>query len=255
MPLSPDPTRIIIVGDSHMGSLKLAHEAGLIAWPDGADVEFWGAAGPLFRQITWSRGALRAKGEAQDMVKRINANGRTFIAAKDFDVALFYGARLRVSDFFGSYLEWRSQSGGWPSHAAMVAAARFFLSCTRAYRDACAFSAAGTRAVFCPAPFATDGVTDLTKPDRFLGGYPAATTATAEDRARLWRALQDAAGADGVTLMAQPEDTVTKGLLTQAQYAREDAIPNKDAGHKCPEFAARWMQDVLPTLAAHKRAA
>lgn len=245
MLLPSEKPQIIVVGDSHMGSLKLAHEAGLVPWPSGAEVEFWGATGPLFRQIKWSRGALHAKGEAKDMVKKVNKKGRTSIAAKDFDFAIFYGARLRTPHFFEQYLEWRESSGGWPSQGALMKAALHFLNSTRSYRDACEFSRAGTPAFFCPSPFVTDGIMDLTRPGKILHTYPSVSSASAADRARLWTALKGAAASDGVTLVPQPEDTVTKGLLTFAKYAREDAVPNKDLGHKSPEFAGRWVQDAI----------
>lgn len=250
MPLPPKLNRIAIIGDSHLGSLKVAHDEDRIAWPKGMDVEFWGASGPAFREITWSRGALRAKGEAQKLVKLINANDRTYLPAKDFDAVLFYGARLRSIEFFGPYVEWRSAAGGWPSKAVLLETARGYLISTRAYRNACEFAKSGTTAIFCPAPFPTDGVMDLTARGGILKQFPNATDLSPDDRAMLWDVLQEAALAEGVTLMPQPEDTVTLGLLTKSEYATEGAADVKDTGHKNPDFAARWMKDVISVFSA-----
>lgn len=250
MPLPTKQNRIAIIGDSHLGSLKIAHDDKSIAWPTGMDVEFWGASGPSFREISWSRGALRAKGEAQKRVKLINANDRTYLPAKDFDAVLFYGARLRSIEFFGPYVEWRNASGSWPSKAVLLETARGYLISVRAYRNACEFAKSGTPTIFCPAPFPTDGVMDLTARGGILRRFPNATDISPEDRNMLWDILREAALAEGVTLMSQPEDTVTSGLLTHSKYATEGAAEAKDTGHKNAEFAARWMKDVIPLLSA-----
>jgi hypothetical protein len=255
MPSQPEPHRICIFGDSQIGSLRNALTEGLTAAPAGSELEFWGAPGPSFRLIDWSDGAIRAKDSALEMVLQVNGNGRSALAPDDFDTFVFYGARYRVAEFFGPYLQWMDETGNLPSAAVLRASARMFSECTRAYRMAVQLAKDGCNVIYVPAPFYTDGINDIDARGRFLGIYPGAANATADHRAALWSALVDVAGEDGITLVPQPEDTVTRGALTLNVFAREGATEIGDTGHKSPAFAARWMQDVWPLTQALAKAA
>jgi hypothetical protein len=255
MPSPRKPHRICFFGDSQMGSLRNALRDGLTAAPERAEVEFWGATGPSFRLIEWRNGAIRAKDRALEMALTINGNGREALAAQDFDTVIFYGARLRVTEFFGPYLHWMDETGQIPSVAVLRASARMFAVCTRAYRMAGALAKAGCNVIYVPAPFYTEGVNDIDRQGRFLGIYPGAANATAERRLALWTALVEVAAQDGIALVPQPEDTVTRGSLTHNDYAHEDALELGDTGHKSPAFAARWMQEVWPLTESRIKAA
>lgn len=246
MPLPHEPHRICFFGDSQMGSLRHALRDGLTTPPEGTDVEFWGATGPSFRLIDWRDGAVRAKDRALEMALTINGNGREALVPADFDTVILYGARFRVTEFFGPYLHWIDETGQVPSAAVLRASARTFVDCTRAYRIAGELAQAGCNVIYVPAPFYTEGVNDIDRQGRFLGIYPGATNATADLRAVLWSALAGVAAQDGITLVPQPEDTVTRGALTHNVFAHKDAAAEGDTGHKSPAFAARWMQDVWP---------
>lgn len=255
MPLPPEPRRLCFFGDSQLGSVRLALTEGLTAPPPGTEVEFWGAIGPQFRQIDWRKGAIRARGEALKMVQTLNAAQRDHIAPEDFDCIVFYGARLRTAEFFGPYIQWAVQHGHLPSRAVLRASARSFMENTRAFRLAGLMAGKGCRSVFVPAPFYTKGVTDMEARGRFLHAYPGADQATAAQRAALWAAMIDVAAESGVTLVPQPEDTVTDGVLTKEEFAVDGAVESGDTGHKSPAFAARWLEEVWPLTAETARAA
>lgn len=255
MPSQRDPQRICFFGDSQMGSLRHALRDGLTEAPAGAHVEFWGATGPSFRLIEWRDGAVRAKDRALEMALTINGNGRDTLAPADFDTVIFYGARFRVTEFFGPYLQWIDETGQVPSRAVLMASARAFVVYTRAYRIACELAKAGCNVICVPAPFYTDGVNDIDRQGRFMGIYPGVANATAEHRAILWGALADVAAQDGIAIVPQPEDTVTRGALTHNTFASKEAAEQGDTGHKSPAFAARWMQDVWPLTQAQAKAA
>lgn len=249
MPLPSDRPRLCVIGDSHLGSLRRAVDMGLVRF-HGCHVEFWGAAGPQFRQIEMVRGVIRARGDAREMVRRVNGNGREAIHPGDFDCFLFYGARLRVGEFFGPYLHRQHSGAGWQSRAALGAAARVFLRSTRACRIAAELSRSGARVWFAPAPLPTAQVIDHTAAGRIFAAYPRAADATPGDRARLWDVLIAEAAAEGIELIRQPDDTVVEGILTDARFACDGAAESGDAGHKSPWFAAAMLGNLPLPVAA-----
>ncbi|MEL6467948.1 MAG: hypothetical protein AAFQ58_23540 [Pseudomonadota bacterium] len=255
MPSPHNPSRVCFFGDSQIASARLAMTEGLTSVPDDVDIEFWGATGPAFRQIEWRGGAMRATGAALEIALTINGRGRDHLAPGDFDTFVFYGARLRTAEFFGPYLQWHAAHGTFPSAAALHIAARTFMDDNRAYRNAVTLAAHGARVIFVPAPLYTNGVTDLHARGRFLHAYPRASEADADARAVLWQAMTAVARSGGVTLVPQPEDTVTNGVLTKAEFACEGAVEVGDTGHKSAAFAARWLQDVWPLVTDLRQAA
>lgn len=253
---SPHKARsLCFIGDSQMGSLQRAFSEGLTSAPKGTDVEFWGAPGAYFRNIHWHKGAVRASDDALDAVRRINARGRDHIAPGDFDTVVFYGARLRVAEFFGPYLEWVHTHRHLPSADVLKTTAREFVWETRAYRMAHTLAEAGTRVIYVPGPFYSADVLDLTEKNRFFHHYPGAVHGTAPLRDRLWRVLEDVSADLGITLIRQPDDTVTGGILTHSRYACENAVAQGDVGHKSAAFAAHWMGHVWPHVQQKAKAA
>ena len=237
------PETLCIFGDSHIGSVRRALDAGLVRL-DGFEVEFWGAAGPLFRQIDIKQGVLRPLGkEAEEVVLRVNGKGRASLAPEDFDNYLFYGARLRIAEFMVPYLHHMRDPQHAASSAVMQAAARQFLSSCRAVRIARSFATSGrTRVFFAPAPLMTDGMAGQGAQKLPMGHYPRAVEATTEDRTQIWQMFAQLLADDGVTLIAQPDETVVNGVFTHAGFAIEGAQASGDAGHKSPEFACLMLQ-------------
>jgi hypothetical protein len=255
MPLPHKPHRLCIIGDSQLGSLQTAMQTGLTAAPDGVSVEFWGATGPDFRQIHWGDGAIRASGAAKVTAQKINAAGRDHIAPEDFDTVIFFGARLRVAEFFGPYLDWAHTHGNLPSKAVLYTSAKEFVWETRAYRMAHTLAQSGCDVIYVPGPFYTADILDQTVKNRFFHAYPGARFGTGAQRDVLWSTLEAVSADLNISLIRQPEDTVTQGVLTDVSFACEHAVENGDVGHKSAAFAARWMQEVWPHFQQKAKAA
>ncbi len=242
MPSHAERPRLCLIGDSHLASVRLAERQGLLDL-SGYDVEYWGAFGPHFRGLVLRNGRMAVHGaKARAEFARINGNGRADIAPGEFDELVFYGCRVRCSDFFGQHLQRRLGDGGWQSRAVMAMSARGFLASSRAYRIGAIFARDhGARIAFVPGPLLTAGVQDYEQPGQFLDLFPDSVRAGPEDRAWLRSELTVAAASDGVRLILQPEETIVDGVFTDAVYAVEAAVENQDPGHKSPAFAALML--------------
>lgn len=246
----PSPSKTLCVfGDSHIGSVRNALDTGTLN-PNGVDIEFFGATGEDFRQINLVDDVIRPQTDAAtEVVKTVNGKGRATMAPGDFDVVLVYGARLRMSSFFPPLLHRMSQPAGFLSGAVLRAAARRTLLDCRAARLAKWLAADGrTRVVFAPTPFVTWGVVDHETNGRTLALFPGVDSASTQDRARLWDALQAELADDGVVFVRQPDDTIVHGVFTDQKYAVEDAAPSGDISHKSAEFAAMMVNLALDAV-------
>lgn len=250
MPSQVKKQRLCVIGDSQMGSLRVADTAGMFSWPDAYDVEYWGANGPKFRQLKWSDGALHATGEAIESVRMVNAEQRDSIAPEDFDILVFYGCRLRMTSYFSPMLHWKYEQGSWPSQAVMHATVDAHANARVAYRNARLFVEAGVKVVFVPSPLLTDGLVDPHGRGGALRKYPLAAQATLEDREHLWSAYEAVTANHGIQFVRQPEDTITSGLFTAPEYACEGADESRDNAHKSPAFAVRMIKEALAALKA-----
>jgi len=249
----PSPSKkqkkiLCIIGDSHLGSVKRAVDAGLIDLA-GFETEFWGAQGPTFRQLNLIENAYRAQtDEAAEAVLQVNGQGRAHVAPGDFDVFLFYGARLRMAEFMPPMLQHMAAPNGALSRAVLTAATERFIQGTRAARVAMHFANAGARVYFAPTPLFTDGVIDFEKARWAVCDFPLAWQADSPQRAPLWQALTDAFAAADVGFVPQPEDTICRGIFTKADYATDGAADTRDVVHKSPAFAAVMLRAFLAQL-------
>lgn len=235
--------RLCIFGDSHLGCGKAALDAGLVD-TDGVDVEFWGADGPLFRQLEMVGGEVHATPEAAERIALVNGRGRTVLSPTDFDMMLVLGARLRTFEFFAPSLHLVRQAGIAASEAVARKATATWMEGTRAYRFARSFAQADAcRVVFAPVPFPTEGV--LTDP---FAGIPLAAEAEEQDLDRIWAPILEKAAADGVTMIRQPAETVTQGCLTKRDYGVENAVAAKDAVHKNGAYGALILTEAIAIL-------
>ncbi|MFD1510796.1 SGNH hydrolase domain-containing protein [Lacimonas salitolerans] len=247
---SPENRTLCIFGDSHLGSVRRALDAGLIDL-DGFDVEFWGVTGPLFRtQLHMLDGVLTPTGpDAAAMVEQVNGNGRATLSADDFDVILFYAARLRIWHFQFEYLHRQHRVGQRISQAVLRAAAQGFLLDRRMARAAREFGRQGkAQILFAPTPYPTRGIGDYYAHKQLLARFPDAIATTETARADMWQIFVDAFAQDGVTLLHQPGHTVVDGLFTDTAYATEGAAENVDISHKSPEFAALMLQEFMAAV-------
>lgn len=238
--------RLCVFGDSHIGSLRKALDAGLIK-SAGFEIEFWGATGPQFRQIDIIDGVVRPTSpQAAEMVAQVNGQGREALEPGDFDIYLFFGARLRMADFMPPYLQRLRDPQNGISAAVLQAGARGFLADRRMARIARNFGTSGkSRVFFAPAPLWTWGIQDNAAAQKLADDYPLAVDAGKTDRDMIWAVFQQIFEPDGVTLLRQPEETVTRGIFTDPKYAVEGAQDSGDIGHKSAEYAALVFKSFL----------
>ncbi|MDU8914159.1 hypothetical protein [Aestuariicoccus sp. MJ-SS9] len=244
MPLDP-PARICIFGDSNIASVRKALDAGLLH-PAFAAAEFWGAGGPRFRDLHLREGIVVPGLEAAPVVAQVNGRGRGVLDPADFDVIVFYGARLNAAEFIAHSVQLAADSG-WPSRAVQEAMARGWQENCRAYRFAAAF-ADRTKVWFVPASFPTDTARDYAIKGRLLVHAPAAEKTSPATRDRLWRLISQTAMADGVRIVRQPEETVVRGVFSHARYGVEGAGQCQDGGHKSPDYAALVLNAAFDAL-------
>ena len=237
------------------------HDFSVLAWLLGeelADVSARGAdylqpgiEDVVFADLRWRNGRIRPDAEITDLVLQISG-GLDSLGPGDFDSFIFYGARLRVHDFFKAVLDHESRPEGYISEAQMRTMRDGWLESIRAWRLARKFARKGANVVFVPTALPSAGVVDKALEQERL-----AVRSTRASRARLWGYLQKAAGANGFALLAQPEDSVTDNTLTRNEYATPDAAETRDWVHKSPEYAARMIGEALAVLTgevSHKQA-
>lgn len=244
MPSDAKTLRLCVVGDSHVGAVKKALDQELVRLP--MTVEFWGATGPNFRKLRQAPGRIVPDAAARDAVLKINGEGRTELSAADFDVFLFYGARMRFAEFAGKMLPYMASPAAATSPSLLLAAARHFLQGRRFYRAAVDFTVHNpdARVFFVPTSLITAGIgTDPYE------GQAAIQGAGRAERTALRELLDTVAQSDGVTLLHQPEETIVGGLYTHPDYAVAGADESRDAGHKSSDFAALMLDIFMAHLA------
>lgn len=248
---SARPASLCVFGDSNTASVRKALDAGLWSAP-GHRVEFWGAGGPRFRDLHLKNGVLVPGAAAAPVVAQVNGQGRAVLDPGAFDRMVFYGARLNAAEFIARTVQWATDEG-WASDAVLTEMAEGWLQGCRAFRIAASF-AGRTDLRFVPASFPTDGARDYRIKGRLLAIAPAAEDCPAATRDRLWAHMIAAAARHGVALIPQPDGTVTRGVLTVAEYGVSGAEAAQDGGHKSPSFAALMMRAALAQPAARQAA-
>jgi hypothetical protein len=241
------PRSLCVFGDSHIACIKDALVAGYRPAP-GWDVAFFGADGPRFRMLRLEGGRIRPDPAALATVRMISG-GAEALAPGDHAAVLFTGVRVRALDVFAPRLDRLSRPGGFLSRAASRAEAADWLRRHRFYGYAVAFAAAGAGPVLMsPASFPLAGV----GPDP-LADWPGARAADADARAAVWADLAAVAAEDGITLLPQPEATVTEGCLTAPDWGRPGAREAGDPVHRNARFGGLVLDAALAALGAVPR--
>jgi hypothetical protein len=249
MPL-PAETSLCIIGDSHLACIRQALNEDRVD-VGAVHLEFWGADGPRFRDIHLIEGRLQPlSAEARERVEWINGNGRASVGAGDFTALLFAGCRLRAHEYLVPIL-WRlGDEAGFLSQAVRRMVLHRWLNGTRSYRTAKEFAADGsTRVFFSPAPFLNDQVLSEADIARNINQQ-----ATAEQRAMLWDEVEQMMAVDGVELLRQPEQTVTRGCLSKIEFAPSNAVFSRDTVHKNGAYGALVLGRTLERMAQTPRA-
>jgi hypothetical protein len=234
--------RFCIFGDSHYACLKQAENQGLVDI-SGVELEHWGHVGGRFLNLEHRDGVIHPKDEfTAKRFAKFNEKGRAFLPAADFDVILVMGARTYVTGLIGQMLRW-GRKGGFASRGLKTRHAKDHLHRQLGYKLALGLAETNTAHVLM-AP--TSFPTARTGPD--APPSPDAALVSAEDRGDIWRILQEAAAMDGITLVPQPEATVTEGLCTSTDFAVADHVSKRDYVHRNAAYGALILAEVMPIV-------
>lgn len=243
MPSPNRRPRLCIYGDSHLASARHAVDEGHRA-ADHFDVEFWGASGPLFRDLDLVDDEIRCRtAAAEEEVLRVNGQGRKALRPDDFDALIMYGARVRVPDFLAPYLHYARSPTQAVSEAVVDTAIRTFLNGRRSVRIARKLGKLGRTRIF-----VIPTTLDIWTPAgarKLFEIYPGAQGATAADRAAIHARLAASLAADGVSYLAQPDESIVHGVFTDPAYASAAALEAGDVVHKSGAFAALLLDRFL----------
>jgi hypothetical protein len=225
--------RLCIFGDSHYACLKQAEVQGL-ADVSGVELEYWGHVGGRFRYLEFRDGAVHPIDDfTARRFAKFNAKGRQFLPAADFDTIHVTGARVYVWGLFNQVLRGMTQ-GPFLSSGLARRILTDGLRGQAGYRLAAGLAATGTaRVLLSPIAYYT------ADPDRFADVLTPAIRDLIPDMVpRFWDILEEVAGEEGITLLRQPEETVTAGLFTDEAYAVANHVEKRDFEHHNAAYGA-----------------
>jgi hypothetical protein len=230
--------KVILFGDSHLASLKSA--MGRIAPPKGWDVSFWGTAGTRFRNISWRDGCICPDDTATEQAfARFSGEGITRLDPAEYDAVVLVGARIRPGAILPDILNHVAHPTRHltSDYIGLVLAEHLLRHST--YQMAAAMAADGKTQVFLnPISFETAGKQPRPR------GYKVAREATHEHISEIWRLMKRLLAEDGITLIAQPVETVVEGYYTDARFG----VGEKDQVHKNAEYGALILDKIFEAL-------
>lgn len=234
--------RVCIFGDSHYACLKQAEVQGL-ADLSGLDLEYWGHVGTRFRHLAFRDGAIHPTDDfTARRFAKFNVKGRMFLTATDFDAILVMGARVYVGPVMLSLMHAQCH-GPFVSDSLMRRMLTDRLRGQIGYRLAAGLAANGPQVLLAPVSFPTEGA---------VPKFPLATPEVAASDPRqlhdLWAILIAVAAEDGITLLPQPEASLTAGCFTRAEFAVAGHVAKKDFEHKNASYGALVLDQALPIL-------
>lgn len=237
------PPRLAVFGDSHYACIRMAHGLGLVDL-SGLEIEYWGHVGRRFNFLDCKDGVIVPKDDytAQRFAK-FNDRGRTSLPAADFDVILFAGARIDLTQLMITLLT-EQVAGRFLSLGLRQRMARDRLNGLMSYQFARDFAAhAEALIVLAPVSFPTLGA----------GNRPAAQIdplrdCGPEDRAAVWDMIAGVAAEDGLLLIPQPEETVAEGVFTHPRYAVDGYQERNDYAHRNAEYGATVLRRLMELL-------
>ena len=224
--------RLAIFGDSHYACLKQAHVQGLVD-ASGVEVEYWGHVGGRFRFLTFRDGALHPTDDfTARRFAKFNEKGRLFLPAADFDVILVAGARTYVAQLLQALLHSHCH-GPFVSSGLRARMISDRLRGQQGYQLARGLASTGTaRVLMSPVALYTES------PAARARVTPEMEAAGPDLRAEQWGSLARIAADDGITLIPQPEETVSGAIFTSTDYAVADHLKKRDLEHHNAAYGA-----------------
>ena len=224
--------RLAIFGDSHYACLKQAHVQGLVD-ASGVEIEYWGHVGRRFHFLTFRDGAVHPTDDfTARRFAKFNEKGRLYLPAADFDVILVAGARTYVAQLLQSLLHSHCH-GPFVSSGLRHRMITDRLRGQQGYRLAQELASTGTaRVLLSPVALYTES------PAARASVTPEMEAAGPEIRAALWDSLARIATEDGITMIPQPEETVSAAIFTSTDYAVADHLQKRDVEHHNAAYGA-----------------
>lgn len=224
-------TRVCVLGNSHVGALKLAYDAD----PSLASrmrLTFFAARGDEMRHLRLRDGRIEASTPLLEHSIRHTSGGLSEVDPQAYDAFLVYGLELRI----------QPPADGFFSRAVREQTARDAAAKTAGLFAVELLGEAGAAPVFVG-----------------LGPSPAAGESTALGRdpgyAAIFEALNAAVFAPlGVELLGQPEETFADGWRTDRRFsigsrrldvgdeASNELHPDNDSAHMNEAFGRIWLQ-------------
>jgi hypothetical protein len=236
-----DLPRLCIFGDSHYACLRQAEAEGL-ADLSGVELEYWGHVGSGFRFLQVRDGAVHpGDDKVARSFARFNARRRLVLPAADFDGILVMGARVYVWRLFVAVLR-ALESGPFLSQGLMRRMLVDGFRCQVGYQVTAGLAATRTARIFL-APVAHYTENPAVLAELVTPGMQALIPYRLPE---FWRILQAAAAEDGIELLPQPEETVTDGIFTKAEYAVADHLVKGDYEHRNARYGAVILSRVMP---------
>lgn len=239
----PSPAKLCIFGDSHIGCLKFALKDKLVTPPKDISVEFWGASGPLFRDLNHVDGKIVPTSAALPSVLVINGNGQETLDPANYDAILFMAARTRSLNIFEPELHRMQQPDGYLSNAVFEQNCADWLRSQRLYIATKDFAQNSDCKIFiAPTTFLTQGAPEA-KP-QYLGSK----ITNAEGVDRIWSTLEKIAAEDNIALLRQPPETCGDGATSKPEYNRTNVDGTTDVTHRSPDYGALILERLFQEL-------
>jgi hypothetical protein len=234
--------RLCVFGDSHYACLKQAEVQGLVD-VSGVELEYWGHVGGRFRYLEVREGAIHPVDEfTARRFAKFNAKGRRMLPAADFEVILVMGARVYVWRLFQQVLHALAH-GPFLSEGLLRRILTDGLRGQHGYRLAAGLALTKTaRVVLSPIAYYT------ADPEVFAKWVTPEMAALIPARVpEFWRILQEVAGAEGIEVLRQPDETVVGGLFTDLSYAVADYQAKQDFEHHNAGYGAVILSLAMQT--------
>lgn len=230
--------RLAIFGDSHYACLKQADVQGLVDL-SALEVEYWGHVGGRFRHLEFRDGAIHPTDDftAQRFAK-FNEKGRLFLPAADFDVILVAGARTYLARIFLALVRCHAH-GPFVSRGLRSRILADHLHGQAGFHLGAALAATGVTVLLSPVAFHTENAASLAQMT------PEMAAIAPDILPLLWEEVAQLTRDAGMTLLPQPDRSVSNWLWTSVDYAVTGYATKPDFEHHNAAYGALILNAAL----------